>query len=77
MIRQHEIPPAFVNLWRVGTWYDEGDPNAQRECEVLGYVLDEDGYDLCHVRFTDMPDLFADREGYYSPHVLFPVLGAA
>lgn len=77
MTRQHEIPDSFNNRWRVGIWYDEGDANAQRECEVVGYVTDEDGRDLCHVRFTDTPDLFADREGHYSPWVLFPVLGAA
>lgn len=77
MVRQYEVPPHFNNHWRVGTWCDEGDPNAQRECEVLDYVVDADGRDLCHVRFFGMPDLFADREGYYSPHELFPLRDAA
>ena len=74
MNAQTALPASFNNRWRVGTWYDEGDPNAQRECEVLGYVTDDDGRDLCHVRFLDMPDLFADREAYYTPHQLFPVV---
>lgn len=75
MNTQTDIPASFVNRWRVGTWFDEGDANAQRECEVLGYVRDEEtGMDVCHVRFIDMPDLFADREAYYTPHMLFPVL---
>lgn len=72
MIRQHEIPPSFNNRWFIGgdKWEDD---NAGRECEVLGYVTAEDGRDLCHVRFLDFPDLFAEREGFFTPYILFPV----
>lgn len=77
MNAQAKTPAHFNNRWRVATWHDEGDANAQRECEVLGYVTDDAGRDLCHVRFVDMPDLFADREGYYTPWQLFPILEAA
>lgn len=70
-------PAHFANRWFVGGDAWEGEPNARRECEVLGYVRDEDGRDRCHVRFLDKPDLFADAEGYYTPWQLFPVLEAA
>lgn len=75
MSAQETRPAHFNNRWFIGAdrWED---PNGLRECEVLDYVTDEDGRDLCHVRFLDMPDLFADREGYYTPWQLFPVLPA-
>jgi hypothetical protein len=77
VIAQAAIPPTFRNRWYVGGVPWEGELNAGRECEVLGYMQDERGCALCHVRFLDMPDLFADREGYFTPWALFPVLERA
>ena len=72
-MKQHEIPPQFNNLWRVGGWHDET-PHAQRLCEVLSYTRTASGRERVRVRFVESTDLFQSKVAYLSPHVLFPAL---
>lgn len=71
MNEQTARPSHFPNRWTIAGAHDETQ-NAGRECEVLGYMKDADGRDLCHVRFLDGVDMFGD-ESYCSPFELFPV----
>lgn len=65
---QAEIPPHFLNLWRVGAAPDEH-PRAQQLCRVVCY----DGPNVL-VRFLGQGDLFEGEMEHLSPHMLFPEL---
>lgn len=67
-LAQAEIPPHFLNLWRVGAAADEH-PRAQQLCRVVCH----DGPDVL-VRFLGQADIFGDEMERISPYMLFPEL---
>ena len=68
-MHQTERPAHFNNRWRVAGWHDET-PNAQRVCEVLGYMETEEG-DHVQVRFLDSD---TPATAVLAPHMLLPAL---